>query len=70
MKLILTSLIFNLIKSGYINEADEITEILKDLEDGEQNMLATSNGLEGDVKSQHPIGGLTVEPFFFEKSTT
>lgn len=70
MKLILTNLIYNLIKNGYINEADEITEILKELDDDELKLLTNSNGLEGDVKSHQPIGGLTVEPFFFEKSTT
>lgn len=69
---ILANLIYSLQKKGYINEADEVSEILEELleDDETQDLLAGVSGLRGDQKPELPWGGITVEPFFSEKGTT
>jgi hypothetical protein len=69
---ILANLIYNLQKRGYINEADEVSDILKELleeDDSVQDFLVGVSGLRGDQKPEQPSGGLSisVEPFFAEK---
>ena len=61
---------------GFIHIAEDIDEILYDFIEGfdEENQesddlsaIINSVGLRGDTKPEEPMGGFTLEPFFFDK---
>lgn len=67
MKNVLTNLINNLIKRGFVSQALDVYDILKELETDEADDASVSNivGLRGETKPEEPIGGFTVSPQFF-----
>jgi len=66
----LTKLTTNLIKLGYINEADEITELLNELlEEKDTKVPVNVVGLRGDVKPEEMNEGMSIEPFFSDPGT-
>jgi hypothetical protein len=68
MKVILAKLINRLIKHNRLCIAIEVSDILKELEQENDDVESIINisGLVGDVKPELPTAGLPVEPFFFD----
>jgi hypothetical protein len=70
MKTLLANLIYDLFKRGFIRSATEVSEILSELMEDEDNnaedvsSVANIVGLRGDVKPEEPIGGMTFDPAF------
>jgi hypothetical protein len=81
LKTALTNLIHELVKHGFIRAAMDVSEILSELMADDYTENQDSNdeeapadpssivnivGLRGDTKPEEPMGGMTVNPFFFD----